>query len=370
MSESASGERSSAFGRMLAGVLGPLVFPLVAILFSFAIGAVIVLATGNNPITVYAALFEGAVGDPLALGRTLLYTTPLIFTGLAVAVAFRAGLFNIGGEGQLFIGAITAAWLGVSLGFLGFGSIPLVLAAAVIAGFLWGAIPGVLKAYFGAHEVITTIMLNYVGIYLAYYIAQHPLRQSGPIPGTEPIDYAARIPTIGAALGRANYGFFIAILAAVAVYLLLWRTRRGFELRAVGLSPGAANYAGMGLGLNTVLALAIGGSLAGLGGGVEILGVYGNMDVPWVSNLGFNGIGVALLGRNHPGGVVLGALLFGDLTSGAQEMEFATDVPLQLADVLVAVILLLVTATRLVELIVGKRARALAGARLDEGLGK
>jgi general nucleoside transport system permease protein len=201
------------------------------------------------------------------------------------------------------------------------------------------------------------------------YIAQHPLRQEGPIPGTEPIDYAARIPTIGAALGRANYGFFIAILAAVVVYLLLWRTRRGFELRAVGLSPGAANYAGMRLGLNTVLALAIGGSLAGLGGGVEIFGVYGNMDVPWVSNLGFNGIGVALLGRNHPVGVVLGALLFGALTSGAQEMEFATDVPLQLADVLVAVILLLVTATKLVELIVGKRARALAGARMDEGLG-
>ncbi|CAN5784825.1 ABC transporter permease [soil metagenome] len=369
MSENVPGERGSAFGRMLAGVLGPLVFPLIAILFSFAIGAVIVLVTGNNPIAVYAALVAGAVGDPLALGRTLLYTTPLIFTGLAVAVAFRAGLFNIGGEGQLFLGAITAAWLGVSLGFLGPVAIPLVLAGSVLAGFLWGAIPGVLKAYFGAHEVITTIMLNYVGIYLAYYIAQHPLRQEGPIPGTEPIDYAARIPTIGAALGRANYGFFIAILAAVVVYLLLWRTRRGFELRAVGLSPGAANYAGMRLGLNTILALAIGGSLAGLGGGVEILGVYGNMDVPWVSNLGFNGIGVALLGRNHPVGVVLGALLFGALTSGAQEMEFATDVPLQLADVLVAVILLLVTATKLVELIVGKRARALAGARMDEGLG-
>jgi ABC-type uncharacterized transport system permease subunit len=369
LSENATGERGSVFRRMLADAVGPLVSPLIAILLSFIIGAVIVFATGNNPITAYAALTEGAVGDPLALGRTLLYTTPLIFTGLAVAVAFRAGLFNIGGEGQLYMGAITAAWLGVSLGFLGPLAIPLVLGASVLAGFLWGTVPGVLKAYFGAHEVITTIMLNYVGIYLAYYLAQHPLRQEGPIPGTETIDYAARIPTIGAALGRANYGFFIAILAAVVVYLLLWRTRRGFELRAVGLSPGAANYAGMRLGLNTILALAIGGSLAGLGGGVEILGVYGNMDVPWVANLGFNGIGVALLGRNHPVGVVLGALLFGGLSSGAQEMQFATDVPLQLADVLLAVILLLVTATKLVELLVGKRARALAGARMEKGLG-
>jgi ABC-type uncharacterized transport system permease subunit len=362
--------RGSALGRMVAGAAGALLFPLIAILLSFIIGAVIVLATGNNPFAAYAALLEGAVGDPFALGRTLLYTTPLIFTGLAVAVAFRAGLFNIGGEGQLFLGAVTAAWLGVSLGFLGPIAIPLVLAACAITGFLWGSIPGVLKAYFGAHEVITTIMLNYVGIYLAYYLAQHPLGQKGPIPGTETIQLAARIPTISAALGRANYGFFIAIVAAVVVYVLLWRTRRGFELRAVGLSPGAANYAGMRLGLNTILALAIGGSLAGLGGGVEVLGVYGNMDVPFVTNLGFNGIGVALLGRNHPVGVILGALLFGALTSGAQEMQFATDVPLQLANVLLAVILLLVTATKLVELIVGKRARDFAaGTHLENERG-
>ena len=362
--------RGSALGRMLAGAGAALVFPLIAILISFVIGAVIVLATGNNPLAAYAALLAGAVGDPTALGRTLLNATPLVFTGLAVAVAFRAGLFNIGGEGQLYIGAVTAAWLGVSLGFLGPLAIPLVLAGCLITGFMWGAIPGVLKARFGAHEVITTIMLNIVGINLAYYLAQNPLRQTGPIPGTESIDYAARIPLIGLGLGRATYGILIAILAAVAVYLLLWRTRRGFEIRAVGLSPGAASYAGMTLGLNTVLALAIGGSLAALGGGVEVMGVYGNMDVPFVANLGFNGIGVALLGRNHPAGVVLGALLFGALFSGAQEMQFATDVPLQLSSVLLAVILLLVTATKLVELIVGKRARVLAAdTRLERGLG-
>jgi ABC-type uncharacterized transport system permease subunit len=218
--------------------------------------------------------------------------------------------------------------------------------------------------------VITTIMLNFVAINLAYYFAQHPLRQRGPIPGTEAIDFAARIPIISTALGRANYGIFIALLAVAAVYLLLWRTRRGFEIRAVGLSPGAANYAGMKLGVNTILALAIGGSLAGLGGGVEILGVYGNMDVPFVENLGYNGIGVALLGRNHPVGVVLGALLFGAVFSGSQEMQFATDVPLQLASVLLAVILLLVTATKLVELIIGKRAREfVSGTHLERGLG-
>ena len=360
--------RPPAFRRFLGNAAGALVFPLIAILISFAIGAVIMLATGNNPIEAYGALLRGAFGSPLAVGRTLLNATPLIFTGLAVAVAFRAGLFNIGGEGQFFIGAITAAVAGVYLGSLGVFGMVLALAACVVTGFLWGAIPGFLKAYFGAHEVITTIMLNFVAIYLATYLALNPFRSEGLVPGTQAIDLTARIPFIG--LGRANYGFGFGLVAALLVYLFLWRTKRGFEIRAVGLSPGAASYAGMRIGVNTVLALATGGSLAALGGGEEVLGVYGNMDVPFVANLGFNGIGVALLGRNHPAGVVLGALLFGGLFSGAQEMQFATDVPLQLSSVLLAVILLLVTATKLVELIVGKRARDLVtGTRLERGLG-
>lgn len=363
-------ESGSFLGRMVTGAVGALLFPIIAIVIAFAIGALIVLATGNNPVAAYAALLQGAVGDSNAVGRTLLNATPLIFTGLAVAVAFRAGLFNIGGEGQLYIGAITAAALGVSLSFLGFFAIVPVLGACILTGFLWGAIPGFLKARFGAHEVITTIMLNFIAINLATYLALNTFSADGLVPGTATIEPAARISPIGFGLGRANYGLLVALLAAVVVYLLLWRTRLGFRIRAVGLSPGAANYAGMKIGANTVFALAIGGALAGLGGGVEVMGVYGKMSIPFVSNLGFNGIGVALLGRNHPAGVVLGALLFGGLASGAQQLQFATDVPLDLADVLLAVILLLVTATKLVELIVGKRARDLAsGTRLEKGLG-
>lgn len=363
--------RPPAFRRFLGNATGALVFPLIAILISFAIGALIMLATGNNPIEAYGALLRGAFGSPLAVGRTLLNATPLIFTGLAVAVAFRAGLFNIGGEGQFYIGAITAAVAGVYLGSLGVFGMVLALTACVLTGFLWGAIPGFLKAYFGAHEVITTIMLNFVAIYLATYLALNPFRSEGLVPGTEAIDLTARIPFLGLGLGRANYGFVFGLVAALLVYLFLWRTKRGFEIRTVGFSPGAANYAGMRIGVNTVLALAIGGSLAALGGGEEVLGVYGKMSIPFAQYIGFNGIGVALLGRNHPVGVVLGALLFGGLAAGAQEMQFATDVPLQLATVIGAIILLLVTATKLVELIIGKRARALAsGTRLEEGLGQ
>jgi len=356
--------------RFLGGLGGALLFPLIAILIALVIGAVIILATGNNPVAAYAALFEGAFGSQAAIGRTLVNTTPLIFTGLAVAVAFRAGLFNIGGEGQFFMGAMAAAWLGVALGFLGPGAIPIALIACGLAGFLWGAVPGVLKAYFGAHEVITTIMLNFIAIFLTSYITRVPLDREGVLPGTEPIPESASIPILGAGLGLANYGIVLALLAAVVAYLLLWRTKTGFELRAVGSSPGAANYAGIGIGRNTVLALAIGGAFAGLGGGIEVMGVYGNMDLPFVRNVGFNGIGVALLGRNHPVGVVLGALVFGALASGAQQMQFDTQVPLDLTSVLLAVILLFVTATKLVELILGKRARELAaGTRLERGLG-
>lgn len=363
-------ESGSGLRRLFSNAVGALLFPVIAIVIAFVIGAIIVFVTGNNPVAAYAALLEGALGDSNAIGRTLLNATPLIFTGLAVAVAFRAGLFNIGGEGQLYIGAITAGVLGVSLGFLGPLAIVAVLACCILTGFMWGAIPGFLKARFGAHEVITTIMLNFIAINLATYLALNPFRSEGLVPGTEAIDAASRLPAIGFGLGRANYGLLVALAAAVVIYLLLWRTRLGFRIRAVGLSPGAANYAGMSIGVNTVLALAIGGALAGLGGGVEVMGVYGKMSIPFVSNLGFNGIGVALLGRNHPAGAVLGALLFGGLASGAQEMQFATEVPLDLADVLLAVILLLVTATKLVELIVGKRARALAsGTRLEKGLG-
>ena len=371
MTESSVGRDGSVFGRVLTRAVGALLFPVLAILVSFAIGAVIILATGNDPIAAYYALLTGAFGSPSAVGRTLVNTTPLIFTGLAVAVAFRAGLFNIGGEGQFYIGAVTAAWLGVSLGFLGPIALPIVLVACVVAGFLWGAIPGALKAYFGAHEVITTIMLNFIAINLTVYLALNPLRGSGLVPGTENVAAAVRIPVLGFGLGRANLGIFLALLAAVVAYLVLWRTKRGFQIRAVGLSPGAANYAGIPIGRNTVLAIAIGAAFAGLGGGVEVMGVYGKMTVPFVANVGFNGIGVALLGRNHPFGVVLGALVFGGLFSGAQEMQFQTDVPLSLTVVLLAVILLLVTATKLVELILGKRARVLAsGTRLEKGLGR
>lgn len=355
------GERITMIGRAL-------VFPVIAIVLAFAVGALVILATGNNVLAAYGALISGGFGSLQALGRTIVNATPLIFTGLAVAVPFRAGLFNIGGEGQLFIGAIT----GVAVGLTMPGPGPLVLIVAIVAaalgGWLWGAIPGLLKI-FGAHEVITTIMLNFIGINLAFWLARNPLAGEGLVPGTDFVPEAVRIPRFGMGLGTAHFGFVIGIVVAIAVYLLIWRTTKGYEIRAVGLAPGAARYAGMSVAANGFLAIALGGLFAGLGGGLEALGTFGKVSVPFVENLGFNGIGVALLGRNHPAGVVVGALFFGGLAAGAQQMQFATGVPLDLSAVLLAIVLLFVTATKLVELLIGRRARALAaGTKLEGGL--
>jgi simple sugar transport system permease protein len=344
-----------------------LVFPLVAILLAFVVGAVVIASTGNNVLDAYGALLAGAYGSMQGLGRTIVNATPLIFTGLAVAIPFRAGLFNIGGEGQFFIGAIC----GVAVGLLMPGPGWLVVIAGIVAaglgGWLWGAIPGVLKI-FGAHEVITTIMLNFVAINLTFWLAKNPLAGAGVVPGTDFVRPEVRIEPLGFGLGSAHLGFLLGIAAALIAYLFIWRTTKGFEIRTVGLAPGAARYAGMSVAANGFLAIALGGMFAGFGGGMEALGTFGKVSVPFISNLGFNGIGVALLARNHPVGIVLGALFFGGLTAGAQEMQFATGVPLDLADVLLAIVLLFVTATRLVELLVGRRARELmSGARLDRG---
>ena len=345
-----------------------LIFPTVALVIALAVGAVVILITGNSVIDAYSALLRGGFGSPAALGRTIVNATPLIFTGLAVAVPFRGGLFNIGGEGQLFVGAI--AGVGVGLFMPGPGLLVALVAIIVagLAGWLWGAIPGILKI-FGAHEVIRTIMLNFVGINLAYWLAKNPFAGEGLVPGTDFVPESVRLVRIGGGLGGAHYGFALGLLAAVVTYLFIWRTTKGYELRTVGQSPGAARYAGMSVASGGFLAIALGGMFAGLGGGLESLGTFGKVSVPFISNLGFNGIGVALLGRNHPAGVVLGAIFFGGLAAGAQEMQFSTGVPLDLADVLLAVVLLFVTATRLVEYLLGPRARAFAaGTRLEKGL--
>ncbi|HVT15256.1 MAG TPA: ABC transporter permease [Thermoanaerobaculia bacterium] len=340
----------------LAGGWRAVASPLAAVLAAFVVGGIVVVAIGDDPIETYKLLLGSALSWPDGIGYTLFYATPLIFTGLAVAVAFRCGLFNIGAEGQLYIAAFATAWTGITFaGLSPWLLAPLACLAAVGSGAAWGALPGVLKARFGAHEVITTIMLNFVAVAMASYLTQYHFRKEGdPILETVPIGAGAHVARLGHFLPGfperipLNLSFFAALAACVLVYAFLWRTRWGYEIRATGESPLAAQYGGISTGRQIVLAMAVSGGLAGMVAINEVMGYRYRYYDGFSTGYGFTGIAVALLGRNHPVGVVLSALLFGVLLRGGLFVEIFTEhVSKDLVLVLEAVIILFVAAEAL-----------------------
>jgi general nucleoside transport system permease protein len=336
--------------------LRDLVFPLAAVLAAFVVGGVVVLAVGDNPLSTYTLLIGSALTWPDGIGYTLFYATPLIFTGLAVAVAFRCGLLNIGAEGQLYIAAFMTAWVGIT-----FASLPVVLLvplcclAAVLTGAFWGAVPGVLKARFGAHEVITTIMMNFIAVALASYFTQYHYKPPGdPLLETVPIGEGGHIARLGRFVPGLperiplSVAFLLALLACFLVWLFLWRTRWGYEIRATGASPAAAEYGGIATGKQIVLAMAVSGALAGMVGINEVLGYRYRYYDAFSAGYGFTGIAVALLGRNHPVGVILASLLFGALLRGGLFVDIFTEhVSKDLVLVLQGIIILFVAAEAL-----------------------
>lgn len=330
--------------------------PLVAVLLAALIGAIILIVSGAAPVEAYAALLKGSFGSPAAFGRTLEKATPLIFSGLAVAFAFKAGLFNIGAQGQLLFGAITAAVIGFAVtGLPPYIHAPLALLGGGLAGALYGAIPGALKTFTGAHEVITTIMLNYVAINITDYLADGPLKDTSPgniVARTPTILSTARIPE----LGDVPLGFIVALLMALITWWLLFYTTVGFEIRTVGLNPHAARYAGMKVARTVILTMVLSGLLAGLGGAVETLGVVGRYQPGFNVGLGFDGITIALLGRTHPFGVIPAALLVGAMKAGANQMQFSAGVANEITDVIQALILFFVAADVIVRWILRTRA--------------
>ncbi|HET9468312.1 MAG TPA: ABC transporter permease [Vicinamibacterales bacterium] len=330
-----------------------LLFPLIAVFAAFVVGGLFVLAIGDNPIETYRLLIGSALWWPDGIGYTLFLATPLIFTGLAVSVAFRAGLLNIGAEGQLYIAAFATAWVGIVLGSLpAFVLVPLCFAAAIGAGALWGAIPGWLKARFGSHEVINTIMLNFIAVALASYFTQYHYRTPGdPIMQTAPISANAFLPRLGHMIPGLpvriplNIAFVLALVACALVYVFLWRTKWGYELRATGSNPSAAEYGGISVGRQIILAMAISGGLAGMVGLNEVLGYRHRYYDGFSDNYGFTGIAVALLGRNHPVGVIFAALLFAVLTRGGVPVDaFTENVTKDIVQILQGTIILFVAA--------------------------
>lgn len=322
--------------------------PLLAVTLGLALGLGITWIAGENPLNVLKILVRGAFGTRNDLGMTLFYTTPLVFTGLSVAVAFHAGLFNIGAEGQLTMGALAAAAVGAI-----WPGMPTVIApvlagcAAILAGAVWGGIPGWLRAKRGSHEVINTIMFNFIAAALASYVTLRWLKN--------PESQNPETRHVGSGFLLHQFEFFhgapvslallLAVLAAIATWILLWRTSLGFEIRAVGQSESAARAAGINTAAIKIIAMSLAGGLAGLVGVSEVLGNTGNFRVGFSAEYGFLGIAVALLGRNQPMGILAAAFLFGALHKGAAALDMDTEhVTKEMSLILQALVILSVSA--------------------------
>jgi general nucleoside transport system permease protein len=369
---------------------GGVVVPLITVLLAFLIGGLVVLLAGNDPIATYEAIWKGTglqwlfpwtTGDDrtiaaLNLQQTLIITTPLILTGLAVAFAFRAGLFNIGGNGQYIMGAIAAVWVGSSFESMpGFLHILLSIAAAIAAGAVWAGIAGLLKATVGAHEVISTIMLNYIALWVGLYLfgLGGPLQndREASLPVSNDVVEAAHLPVWWGdpILQGLHIGLFVAVGAAVVFWVILNRSTIGYEVRAVGLNPEAARYGGMSVGKNYVLVMAVCGAFAGLAGSLDVLGWQFRIATNDIETLyfGFYGIAVALLGRNTALGTAGAALLFGALLSGTSQRNldasiFEPELASNLTWIIQGLVVLIVSADVLV-LGLLRRGRGLFGRR-------
>lgn len=363
---------------------GSVLIPILAIVTGLILGGLIVMLSTEDMyfaiadghilqglglgfkamIDSFVALFTGSIGDPakivnslssgdaLAIRRafnpfleSLTQSTPYIFAGLAVALGFRAGLFNIGAEGQLFIGAIFSVWVGYTFTNLpAIIHIPLALIAGAIGGALWGFIPGWLKAKTGAHEVINTIMMNYIAYRLSEYLLRGPLMRPDSFNPVSPfIQPSAELPRFFQSPIRFHLGFFIALGVAWLVYWFMFKTKWGFDLRTVGANSNAAKYAGMNIVLSTILAMSLSGALAGLAGANEVLGLNHNLALAFSSGYGFDAIALALLGKSHPFGVVLAAILFGTLRNGAIKMQVA-GIPIDIITIIQALVIVFIAA--------------------------
>lgn len=340
-------------------VVESIVMGIVAVLLTGVVGSALLALGGHDPLAATGAMLRGAFGSWSAfVSITLVRSVPLILTGLAVAFAFRAGVWNIGAEGQLYAGAIAAVWIGVEAAALpALLLVPTVLAAAFLAGALWALVPTLMRLKLGVGEVITTILMNFVGIYLAAYMVHGPLQESrGVFPQTEPVADAARLPMLVPGT-RLHWGFAVAVVLVGLLAVVVRYTRFGFQLRAVGASREAAAVAGK-IDTRRVLLIAFlgSGAIAGLAGGVEITGVtqalYEDLSPGW----GYTAIAVALLAGLNPGGVVVTGILFGALQAGAGAMQRDAGIPAAWVDVVEALVILAVLAIDRVRRQVGSEA--------------
>ena len=377
MSDKASSKNKTTENKTSEGIGGgslgqALLVPVLAVVTGLILGGIVMLATGSNPIQAYGALFAGAFGTPstiiagfqtyFATGdnaelvkslypftESLVTATPYIFAGLSVALGFRAGLFNIGAEGQFFIGALCSAYVGYSIKDLPMIiHLPLAIGAGALGGAIWGMIPGYLKARFGAHEVVNTIMMNWIAFRLSDWLLSGPMQASNFRPVTPNVAASAELPRFFEDPLRFNLGFFLALLFAYIVYWFLFKTTLGFEVRSVGANPDASKYAGMNIIKNFVLVMSFAGALAGLAGTAQVLGVDHWVGQGFSAGYGFDAIALALLGKSHPFGVVLAALLFGFLRSGATNMQSLAGIPVDIISIIQGLVIVFIAAPAII----------------------
>ena len=322
-----------------------LYFSIGAIFLAFLVGAVVILLNRQNPFVAYLTLLQGAFGEPYKLANTLQRAVPLTLTGLSVAVAFKAGVWNIGSEGQLYLGAFATAWVGFTFdGLPWYGVLPLALLAGMVGGGLGGLIPGILKARYAMNEVLTTIMLNSVCILFTGFLVNYPFKTlEGQMGATDKIALAARLSRF-APLSKLNTDLFFTIGIVILMYYLMRKTSLGYEWKVIGENPRFATYVGINPARQTILVMLISGALAGIAGAFEVLGVHYRFIEAISPGYGYDGMLIAMIAMYHPLGVALVALLFGALKVGALPMEQFANVPAELIDVLQAVIILFVAA--------------------------
>ena len=353
-------EQPSAVRSLVASAVPTLLSSAGAVAIALLVGAGVIILSGQDPILAYQAMIQGAFGGAREIAETLVAATPLIFGGLAFAIAYQAGLFNIGIEGQLVLGGLAAGLVAATpLGLPMAIHLPLALLAAIVAGGFWGGLPGFLKARTGAHEVISTIMLNYI----AYRISAYVIASDGifsmvnpSLQATNPAVPEARLPRFIEGT-RLHFGLILALIAAVILWYVLYRTTFGYRVRMVGISRGAADYAGVSWGRTITIAMIISGLLGGLAGASEALGLQGRF-FNIAPGYGFTAIAVGLVGRNHPAGVVLAGLLFGALNAGATRMQSAAGTSKDLVSVLLGLVILSVAAFSAIDYLQRRRQQA------------
>lgn len=326
--------------------------PLLAVPVAFLIGAIMLAALGANPLEAYGAMIQGAFGDVSGFTQTLVKATPLLLVGLGVCIAFRGGVINIGGEGQIIVGALATTALAVGLkGLPGWILLPTCLIVGALAGGLWGGIPGVLKARLGVNEILSTVMMNAIAVQLSNYLLRGPMIDPKEIEAGTRIAQSALLPrsvwlTRLVPQTLLHAGAILAVVLAVLVFIFLWRTTIGYRIRAVGLNIDAAKYAGINVPFYQALSLVLGGAFAGLAGAIEVMGVQHRMMENLASGYGFSGIVAALFGGLHPLGSIPAAVLFGGLLVGADKMQRAVQVPSALIDTLLGLVVLFVVGSQ------------------------